>query len=52
MSGWGLLLVVAGLALVDVMVCLGWTADSRDETYSLGRVIRGWRRASDDEACS
>ena len=51
MTGWGLLLLVVTLALVDVLVVLGWTADSRDETYSLGRVMRGWRRP-DDEGCS
>jgi hypothetical protein len=40
MSAWGLLLGVLALALVDVLVVLGWTADSRDPSYGLGPVMR------------
>jgi hypothetical protein len=40
MAAWGLLLGVIALALVDLLVALGWTADSRDPSYGLGPVMR------------
>jgi hypothetical protein len=40
MAAWGLLLAVVALALVDLLVALGWTADSRDPNYGLGPVMR------------
>jgi hypothetical protein len=40
MAAWGLLLGVAALALVDLLVVLGWTADSREPSYGLGPVMR------------
>jgi hypothetical protein len=31
---------VVALALVDLLVALGWTADSRDPNYGIGPVMR------------
>jgi hypothetical protein len=34
------LIVLGVIALLGVLAVLGWTADSRDPEYSLGRVLR------------
>ena len=50
MTAWGLLLGVVALALVDLIVALGWTVDSRDTEYSVGRVMRPRRSVANDPA--
>lgn len=39
-GGWALLLGLLALGVLDVVVLLGWTADSRDTRYGLGPVLR------------
>jgi hypothetical protein len=52
MGAWGLLLGVVVLAFVDLLVLLGWTADSRDPNYGLGPVMRPRPPATPKTDCS
>jgi hypothetical protein len=46
-AGWVLLLFLLALGALDLLVLLGWTADSRDPRYGIGPVLRPWRAPTD-----